>query len=87
MKPYRLHLVQFLRRRTHNFCIRTQEAMTEGGFLDRGVFSDELTFHLSGKVHGHNLRIWGTENPHTIVQHERASPKINVFCALSTRNV
>jgi hypothetical protein len=29
----------------------------------------------------------GTENPHEMVQHERASSKINVFCALSTQKV
>jgi len=58
--------------------------MTEEGFHDRVVFSDESTFHISGKVNKHNVRIWGTENPLEIVQHERASPKINVFCAMST---
>jgi len=61
--------------------------MTEEGFLDRVVFSDESTFHISGKVHRHNVRIWGTENPYEVVQHERASPKINVFCAMSARKV
>ena len=61
--------------------------MIEEGFLDHVVFSNESTFHISGKVHRHNVRIWGTENPHKMVQHERASPKINVFCAMSTRKV
>ena len=51
-----------------------QDAMTEEGFLDRVVFSDESTFHISGKVHRHNMRIWGTENPHEMAQHGRASP-------------
>jgi hypothetical protein len=83
MKPYRLHLVQFLKPMDHveriNFCINMQEAIVEDGFLDRLVFSDESTFHLSGKVYRHNVRIWSTENPHAMVQHERASPKSNVF--------
>jgi len=70
-----------------NFCINMQDAMKEEGFLDHVVFSDESTFHISGKVNRHNVRIWGTENPLEIVQHERASPKINVFCAMSTRKV
>lgn len=34
-----------------NFCIKMQDAMTEEGFLDRVVFSDESTFHISGRVH------------------------------------
>jgi len=61
--------------------------MTEEGFLDFVVFSDESMFHISGKVHRHNVRVWNTENPNEMVQHERASPKINVFCAMSTRKV
>jgi len=61
--------------------------MTEEGFLDCVVFSDESTFHISGKVHRHNVRVWNIENPHKMVQHERASPKINVFCTMSTRKV
>jgi len=61
-----------------------QDAMTEEGFLDRVVFTDESTFHSSGKVNRHNVRTWGTENPHEMVQHERVSPEINVFCTMST---
>lgn len=91
MKPHRLHLLQLLKPTVHidrsNFCIKMQDAITEEGFLDRVVFSDESTFHISGKVNKHNVRIWGTENPLEIVQHERASPKINVFCAKSTQKV
>jgi len=83
MKPYRLHLSQFLKLTDHidwsNFCIKMQDAMKEEGFLDRVVFSDESVFHISGKVHRHNVRIWGTENPHKMVQHERVFPEINVF--------
>ena len=54
MKPYRLHLLQFLKPTAHidrsNFCIKMQDATKEEGFLDRVVFSDESTFHNSGKV-------------------------------------
>ena len=45
------------------------------------MFTDEATFHLSGKVNRHKVRIWGTENPHEIEEHARDSPKLNVFCA------
>ena len=53
------------------------------------VFSDEANFHLSvrGKVNRYNVRIWGTENLHAIVQHERASEMVNIFCAMSQRSV
>jgi hypothetical protein len=46
-------------------------------FLKTIMFTDEATFHVSGKVHRHNVRIWGTENPH-VREHIRDSPKINV---------
>jgi hypothetical protein len=52
-------------------------------FLERIVFSDEATFHISGHIHRHNIRIWGHEHPHAIVEHERDSPKINVWCGLA----
>ncbi|KAJ4449143.1 hypothetical protein ANN_00538 [Periplaneta americana] len=48
-------------------------------FLDCVVFSDESTFHLSGNVNTHNVRIWESKNPHEFVQSERDSPKLNGF--------
>ncbi|XP_068082175.1 uncharacterized protein [Anabrus simplex] len=60
-----------------------QERTEEDGFLDRVVFSDEATFHVSRKVNKQNVRIWGTANPHYYVEHVRDSPKVNVFCAVS----
>jgi hypothetical protein len=51
-------------------------------FLNKIVFSDEATFHLSGKVNRHNLIIWGSQNPHQVVEYVRDSPKVNVFCAV-----
>jgi hypothetical protein len=59
--------------------------MKEEGFLDRVVFCDESTFRISRKVHGHNVRVWGTENPHQMMLHE-SLPKDQCFFAMSTRN-
>jgi hypothetical protein len=56
-------------------------------FLPRVIFSDETTFRLSGKVNRHNVRIWGQQNPHTTLEHDRDSPKVNVFCAISQTKV
>jgi hypothetical protein len=55
----------------------------EDSFLPRLIFSDEATFHIRGKVNCHNVRIWGTQTPRKTVEHERDSPKVNVFCATS----
>jgi hypothetical protein len=54
----------------------------DNDFLQRVCFSGEATFHVSGTVNTHNLRIWGSENPHFLREHIRDSPKINVCCGL-----
>ena len=50
------------------------------------VFSHKATFHLRGKFYRHNLRIWGRENPHNIVEYVWDSPKLN-FCFVSSVKV
>ena len=51
-------------------------------FLKRICFSDEATFHVSGKLNKHNVRIWGSEHLHEMRELERDSPKVNVWCGL-----
>jgi hypothetical protein len=51
--------------------------------MNKLVISDEATSHLSGRVNWHSLRIWGSENPRQSFEHERDSPKFNVFAAVS----
>ena len=55
--------------------------------LSKIIFSNEATFHVNGKVNRHNVRIWGSQNPHAVLQVERDSPKVNVFCAVTERTV
>ena len=90
-KPYRLQPVQALKasdkEKRLQFCSDVLGMMEDDTFLPRVVFSDEATFHLSGKVNTHNVRIWGLQNPHSTLQHERDSPKVNVFCAVSRTKV
>ena len=64
-----------------------KEKLEDDGFDDRLVFNDEATFHVNGKVNKHNTRIWGTENSHVILEHQRDSPKVTVFCAMSKKAV
>ena len=49
--------------------------------LPRVVFSDEATFHVSGKV---NCRMWGSRKPYRPMLCESIcdSPKLNVWCDL-----
>jgi hypothetical protein len=91
MRPYHLQLLQALMPADQvarsNFSIKMLVAHDDNDFLRLLVFSNEATFCLSGKVNRHSVRIWGMENPHASVQHERDSPKVNVFCAISSRKV
>ena len=92
MMPYRLQMLQFVSEEDkvirRDFCIdMLQHNEDDAGFCERIIFSDESTFHLSGKVNTQNVRIWGTEPPRAVLQHVRDSPKINVFCAVSHMKV
>ena len=42
--------------------------LLEYGFAEKLVLSDEATFQVCGKVNRHNIRIWGTENPHAMIE-------------------
>ena len=71
-----------------SFCEEMQLRIETEGFIESLVFSsDEATFHLSGKVHKHNVRIWALENPNSYVEHVCNFPKVNVFCTISHEKV
>jgi len=83
LKPYRLTLLQKLQQNDHRrmttFCTELQALMEEDDFFERLIFSDECTFHLCGKVNRNNVRVWGTENPKSVVEVACDSRKVNVF--------
>ncbi|GFO18390.1 hypothetical protein PoB_004489500 [Plakobranchus ocellatus] len=85
--PNKLQLVQMLYPRgkeaRFEFYHIVQEPMeNDPDLLSEIIFSDEATFHLSGKMN--NVRIWGTQNPHVTLESERNSLKVNVFYAVRT---
>jgi hypothetical protein len=89
-RPYKFQLLQELkpndRLHRRDFCTDMLNHFEDDNlFLDKSVFSDEATFHFSGKVNRHNLIIWGSQNPHQVVEHVRDSPKLDVFCAVAER--
>jgi len=69
------------------FCTELHALIEEDGFFEMTDFSDECTFLLCGKIIKLNVRIWGTENPKSVIEVARDSPKVNVFCAVSTFKV
>ena len=51
--------------RRKKFAVNMLQRISENeAFLKRVCFSDEATFHVTGKLNKHNIRIWGSENPH-----------------------
>ena len=91
MRPCKLQFVQALKaddkQKRMQFCIDMQQELEEEQFDEKLLFSDEATFHTSGKVNKQNVRIWGLENPHDSVEHVRNSSKVTVFCAISKKHV
>jgi hypothetical protein len=91
-KPYCIQMAQQLsdedHRRQLDFCLQLQDLVSSNDhFLEKVRFSDGATFHISGAVNRRNVRIWGSENPHAYVEHQHDSPKVNVFCAISSQKV
>lgn len=84
---YKVQLVQALepndRPKRMQFATDMLRRIENGdGFLRRILFCDEACFHVSGTVNRHNVRIWGSENPHHYLEIARDSPKVNVWCGL-----
>ena len=87
LHAYKLQIVQALkpddRPRRAAFAEEIlQRIDDDNGYLNSVCFSDEATFHVSGKVNKHTIRIWGSQNPCEVLERERDSPKINVWCGL-----
>ena len=92
MYPYKLQIVQAItqddRVARKEFAVTMLRRMEQySNFLEQIIFSDESTFHVSGKVNKHNVRIWGSENPHVTGEYVRDSPKVNVWCGVPHERV
>ena len=59
-----------------------QRIEIENNFLDKVMFSDEWTFHLSGKVNRHNLQIWASEHARKAIEYQQDSPKVHIWWGL-----
>ena len=56
-------------------------------WLKLWMFTDEATFHVSGRANTPNCLIWETENPRVSYKLERASPEQNVWCGVTSEKV
>lgn len=87
--PYKIANVQELsendRRLRVEFCIRFLELQQRDRTVNSNLFmSDEAHFHLNGDVNRQNCRYWSTENPHQLHERPLHSPKVTVWCAVSS---
>jgi hypothetical protein len=91
MTPYGLQLLQALsnndKQDFSTFCVNFLDRISDKNLMSKAIFSDELTFHLSGNVNKHNCRIWALHNPRATVALGRDAPKVNAFFALSEQKV
>ena len=60
---------------------------TERWIGRESYFFDEATFHVSGKVNGHNVRVWGTQNAHEDVDVSDSSKVNYVIDSDSTKRL
>lgn len=57
-------------------------------YLKHILFISETTFHVSCVINKHNCTIWRSQNPHSVLEIEHASPMVNVCCdLLHNRNI
>ncbi|KAJ8879588.1 hypothetical protein PR048_020196 [Dryococelus australis] len=92
MRPYNLQVVQALSPADKVARVDAYNIFLEMKILELNIFQlvalrDEAAFHLSGHVNKHYCVFWGSENPRVVREHERLSPKINVWCAVTAAGV
>lgn len=90
--PYKLQVVHKLQEEDYDSRVEMCESLLHHFQNDNEImknlwFSDESIFHLSGRVNRHNCRIWGKSNPSVTLEHERDSPKLVVWCAMSSTGI
>jgi len=56
-----------------------QRLVEDEHFYRKIIFSDEAHFHLGSYVNKQNCRIWGSENPHVIME-KPMHPQVTVWC-------
>ena len=64
-----------------NACEVLLEVVSEDAIV---FFSDEAHFHLCESFNKHNMRSWADTNPRELHQRPLHSPKVTVWCAISS---
>ena len=67
-----------------NACEVLLEVVSEDAIV---FFSDEAHFHLCESVNKQNMRYWADTNPRELHQRPLHSPKVTVWCAISSAGI
>jgi hypothetical protein len=89
LHAYRLQLVQHVQSCNKlervNFVMFMLEQLTaDDSYLQKILFSDEAIFHTHGFVNHQNCRIWGSENPHSLIEHVCNSLIVSMWCSITS---
>lgn len=87
--PYKVSIGQSLsdnhKANRYAFCKRMISNISKDHtFLSRILWTDECSFNVNGWVNRQNLRFWGTEKSHDVVEYSTFSPKINIFIGMTS---
>lgn len=89
-EPYKIQIVREPKQTNYiarlEFCEKMMEKIN-GNFIDSLLMSDEARFHINGRVNKHNSRYWSFRNPRDLHKRPLHSPKVTVWCVLSTHGV
>lgn len=90
-KPYMMRSVQQLFDEDMDLRVEMAEQLIpileDQRINDNIFFSDESTFYISGVVNKHNCRTWAANNPFTTIEVAMNSPKVNVWCSMSNKQI
>ena len=86
--PYKMAIMHELSERDFTSRRNSCEALLENIPEDAIVyFSDEAHFHLNGYVNKENMRYWAETNPRELHERPLHSPKVTVWCAISSTGI
>ncbi|XP_039280434.1 uncharacterized protein LOC120350562 [Nilaparvata lugens] len=92
LHPYKIQIVHALNPTDYpirvGFCEHMLQLFEDNQLLVHNLWmSDEANFHLSGNVNKQNFRYWAVLNPQELHERPLHSPKVTVWCAMSTNGI
>lgn len=87
LHPYKIQIVQEIKPTDFPRRLHFSEIILARGINHNLWFSDEAHFHLCGYTNKQNYRYWNSENPQELHQKPLHSPRVTVWCAISSMGI